>query len=1049
MRGIHILEVSTLSGGTLGLDLGTNSIGWALVDHDAQGQPTGLVACGVRIFQEAVDLKTRTPKNQARREARQARRLTARRRMRRQTLTGQLISCGMLPEDDQERVLLLTRDGEGNPYLLRKRGLDEALSLHEFGRVLFHLNQRRGFKSNRKAQLGELLKDPEVAALVATEEAGALAAKSPRRAGPRGGADKEESIIKAAITALHQAIEQSGSRTLGEYLWGQSTRRGIHTDRSMYESEFEALWESQQTYHPNALTDELRAEIFRTMFHQRPLRTQKFLVARCRLEPSRRRAPKALLEFQRFRILQDASNLRIKDPRAGDWRALTAEETQTLTATLCRQESLKWSKARQLLHLHRSTEFNLEAGGLEQLTGDRTSHALRRALGANWDALDEEKRKALVTDLLTIDRKDALYRRLRGPAWQFSAEEAYRLAIAELEPGYATFSLKAMRRILPYLEDGREYSDALTRAGYRSPGDALLALRELPEPPMVRNPVVQKALVEVRKVVNTLLRTHGFPNRICVELARDMKLTRKEKDRQQRQNKDNQRANQEATVQLYELGMIAGPNPALAKREDLLKYRLWKECGGECPYTGQSIGINILFSPDVDIEHILPYSRSLDDSYMNKTLCMATFNRLEKKAQTPYEVFSGNPELYETVLQRVRHMTMKPSGTGMPLGKLRRFELRELDVDRFVARQLSDTRYISLAVRDYLAVLGVPVEVSRGEATAALRHNWGLSRLLPGEGTDADDASKNRSDHRHHAIDAIVVALTSRRLFQQLSRLSATSSQSLREGLHLDLPWIGFLDEVADEIERVVVSHAPRHKIVGALHEETVYGYDKENGCFVSRKPLESLKSADVDKIRDPVVRALVSQRIAQCDGNLSKALGDKDHPVLHKDGRTPILSVRLTRNLNMQSMAAISDVDQLGHKFVKLGNNHHVEIIEHTETHQRKGVFVSAMEAARRARRARVPIVQRVGPWMVDGQEYGTGWVFVMSLSVNDLMEVPDGDGTAIYRVQKLDGPGKKITLCRHNVATVDGTAGRLIKTPNTLTGYKVSVNAIGALGS
>ncbi|MHB1842180.1 MAG: type II CRISPR RNA-guided endonuclease Cas9 [Sulfobacillus sp.] len=1027
---------------TLGLDLGTNSIGWALVDHDDHGQPNGLTACGVRIFQEAVDLKTRTPKNRARREARQARRLTARRRMRRDTLLKYLVDHGFLPADQQERLALLTDGRDADPYRLRQRGLDEPLSLYEFGRVLVHLNQRRGFRSNRKAEFGELIKDPEVAALIAEEEAAARRSATSRRSralADREQRDQEEGVIKAEIASLRDAIQKSGSRTLGEYLYGQPKRRGIHTDRTMYEDEFEALWTAQSRVHPELLTDERRAVVFQIMFHQRPLRTQRFLVGRCPLEPTRRRAPKALLEFQEFRLLQTLNNLRLRTLESWDWRGLTVTERSTLLGELQANRHLSWAGARRLLRLPRTTAFNLEEGGIEELPGNRTASELRRVIGPDFDAWDRARQRSLVTDLLTIDRKDALYRRLRGPAWEFPREIAYQLATAQLEPGYASCSLKAITKVLPYLEDGMPYSDALRRAGYWSPDEQIVALRALPEPPNLRNPVVNKALVEVRRVVNALIREYGFPSRICIELARDMKLTRKEKARQQQQNKENERANQQAAEQLHELGMIQEPDPQLAEREDLLKYRLWVECNKECPYTGQSLGINMLFSSAVDIEHILPYSRSLDDSFMNKTLCMAEFNRERKKALTPYEVFQGDPQRYAELLQRVQSMKL------MPTAKRRRFELAELDTDDFVNRQLSDTRYISLAVRDYMKLLGVPVEVSRGEATAALRHNWGLSHILGG----ADqEGGKDRSDHRHHAVDAIVVALTSRALFQQLSRMSARTSRSLREsGFHLDPPWPGFLGEVAERVHAVIVSHAPRHKIAGALHEETAYGYDPLANCYAYRKPLASLKATEVEKIRDPVVRALVRERLAQFGGDVAKALANPGNPLFHRDGRTPIRSVRLAVVFNPKSVFEIPHRDGLGSRFVKLGNNHHVEILEHESTGRRIGVFVSAMEAADRARRRKVPIVQRIGPWIVDGEEYGVGWKFVMSLAVNDLVQVSDTPEGAIYRVQKLDGVGRVITLRLHNLATVDEAEGRLIKTPNSLKGKKASVSPIGTL--
>ena len=144
-----------MGGTTLGLDLGTNSIGWALLEYDDNQQPQKLIACGSRIFQEAVEAKTGTPKNHARRSARAARKLVARRKQRRDKLLNLLLRNNLLPKDAAERNGLLLDNQDNNPYLLRKRGLDEKLEPHQFGRALYHLPQRRGFQSNRKAASDE------------------------------------------------------------------------------------------------------------------------------------------------------------------------------------------------------------------------------------------------------------------------------------------------------------------------------------------------------------------------------------------------------------------------------------------------------------------------------------------------------------------------------------------------------------------------------------------------------------------------------------------------------------------------------------------------------------------------------------------------------------------------------------------------------------------------------------------------------------------------------------------------------------------------------
>ncbi|OGB96513.1 MAG: type II CRISPR RNA-guided endonuclease Cas9, partial [candidate division NC10 bacterium RIFCSPLOWO2_12_FULL_66_18] len=520
----------------LGLDLGTNSIGWALLETD-KGEPSGLAGCGARIFQEAVDAQKGTPKNAKRRQARQARKLVSRRKMRRAALVNLLAHHDLLPkEPDAREALLRTLD----PYLLRKRGLDEPLTLHEFGRAIFHLNQRRGFQSNRKTALGILAGHPEFAALIQAEEARKAAGAKKKKAQDD---EEDEGIVMAAITEIRRAMADSGARTIGEYLFSLPQKRnrfseqGRYTDRAMYKEEFEALWNAQAPHHPGALTDDLKVKVHDLIFSQRPLKPQKFLIGKCQFERGKKRAPWARPEAQRFRYLQDVNHLEVKDPITRMMRPLTLDQRGKIAAKLEEQETMTWGGVRKLLKLHGGETFNIEEGGKEKVIGNRTGIKLRNALPGFWDGLPPEKQEAFVEDLLSIRKKEVLLKRLRGH-WGLSAEQAYAVLTQEFQPGYASLSLKAIHKLLPHLENGLNYHDACQAAGYeRDDQKEIKAVDRLPLPPRLRNPVVQKCLHEVRKVVNAVIRKWGKPDLIRVELARDMKLTKKQKESLDRQNR--------------------------------------------------------------------------------------------------------------------------------------------------------------------------------------------------------------------------------------------------------------------------------------------------------------------------------------------------------------------------------------------------------------------------------------------------------------------------------------------------------------------------------
>ena len=1067
---------------TLGLDLGTNSIGWALVNEDERGG--AVEGLGARVFEEAVDAKTRTPKNAARRDARLTRRVLQRRARRRKLLRSLLAHARLLPSEikdapDPERILNEIgavpnpdkpgRTVKADPLRLRAKALDKPLEPHELGRVLLHLCARRGFLSNRKVRWGDLRDDPDAKDLVEAEE------ERQRRDDNTDKSDeeKEEGKVIEEIAGLRKAIGAAGARTLGEYLAGLpkgERKRNRHTDRQMYEEEFEAVWKAQ-TEHHNVLDDGLKAELHRTIFHQRPLEVKAGRIGYCSLEPRRHRAAKARLESQRFRLLQDVNNLKAAGTDA-DEHPIEADQRAKLAAALETQHSMTWGAIRKLLGLPRRLKFNLEEGPKNKgLTGNRTAARLHGIVPAWWDASPDSERKRLVEDLLTIGNKRDLFRRLMGH-WGFDRETAFRLAVAEFEEGYANLSVQAMNKLLPHMEEGKGFSDARKRvAAVSSPSvaeryayepSAPGGLDYLPSPPDdLRNPVVERALHEVRKVVNAIILEHGKPDVIRVELARDLKLTRKDKANLLRQQNDNQRMNEEADARLREVG-ITQPS-----RNDYLKYRLWRECGGECPYTGKTINIHELFGPDVDVEHIIPYSRCLDDSFLNKTLCMATENRLVKRNRTPYEAYGGTPRM-EEIAQRIKGW---PPGRSK-VSKLRKFTQEEIpELETFVNRQLTDTGYISRAALNYLGALGVSVQVTKGRPTAMLRHAWGLNRILAGDSPDSEAvAEKNRSDHRHHALDAAVVAVTGRSVYQRLSRIAKQNEDSglepLRGSAHPDMPWDGFDRDLERAIAGIAVSHAPLRKIHGELHKDTAFGlrYVPEVGGmrYVHRKRLDELSDAVFRAIRaekdgnrlkgrppakivDATLREAMLKQFEEA-GSVKAAFPGGTFPHPKNPNGQPVRRARVYENLSSAGLFAVTkQANRKGgpFKYHVLGSYHHVEIFRNTRTGEINSCFITMLEAAQRARRDKAPIVNRE-------QE---GCEFLMALSKNDMVQLDDGGLNSLYRVQEVSGVNEELVLRHHRAAQSDNNAERVSGEPHRLIGErqlrKVDVTPLGEIRS
>lgn len=984
----------------LGLDIGSNSIGWALIEDEKQQ----IIAAGVRVFQEGVDRDTKgkeASKNETRRLARGARRSRQRRNYRKDKLMRMLIRHGMLPLEPAELQRVFNMD----PYQLRAKGLEEALHAHELGRVFYHINQRRGFLSNRKS-----------------------------------GKSKEDGIVVKSATAIQEAMTKTECRTLGEYFSKQNSHearvRGQYTFRSMYEDEFEQLWQTQASFDGELLTDSLKKAIKEeTIFFQRPLRWNPETIGDCELEPRQKRCPRGDWHARRFRILQTINNLKINNSN-GTQDELTDEQREIILEQMFSQKEVALNaKLRGRLGLMEKQVFNIEEKALEKkeikLKGDEFATQLKSAVGKKAFADLETTDVIEINDALLDDslEDEGLTARLMEQ-YGWSEEQACAVVNISLPQKYTSFSRLAIQKLLPHLEKGLLTHEAV-EAVYGSPQSVrdTKAAERLGFPEDLRNPIVNKALWEVRKVVNAIIREYGKPGRIAIEMARDVKGSQSERDeirlKQWKQEQENLRAREE----LQEIGIVK------PSRDDIIKYKLWEECGCICPYTGKPISQAALFGPhpEFQIEHILPYSRTLDDSYMNKTLCCVHEN-IDKGNLTPYEYYAERkPEQFEQILQRI---------AVLPYPKRRRFWQKEVELDNFIARQLNDTRYINRKVVEYLKTLGVHVAGTKGQVTSELRHQWGLNSIL----SDDLPGLKNREDHRHHSIDAAVTAVVKQQHLRQLAE------SKYAKGEHeFCPPWASFREDLEEKVNQINVSHEVTRKVSGRLHEETNYGPtglkdDKGQDIYVYRKPLEALTPAMVGKIVDPVVKKIIEARLAEFGikaggkGTIGKEVWKEPVFMKSKKGvKVPIRKVRIRDVFN--NMILIEDKSGKPYRAVAPGNNHHIEIVEYTDkigNVKRDGIVVSMYEAVRRSR-AGNPIVCR---------NHGTDKRFICSLARNEMIKL-EVDGTEVlHRVQKIDA-NKRIVLRPHTFAGKlddSDTAPRVQrKNPNTLKGCKVAIDSLG----
>jgi CRISPR-associated endonuclease Csn1 len=979
---------------TLGLDIGSNSIGWALLDV---GERPTIVGMGVRVFPEGVNKEKgqEKSKNATRREARGARRTHQRRNLRRDQLVKTLKKAGLLPEGNKELAELLSNK---DPYELRKKGLDEKLDLYDFGRALFHINQRRGFKSNRKSDK-----------------------------------KKEDGPIAKGAGELQKRINDAKCRTLGEYFAGLNPEeqriREKYTFRSMYEEEFDLLWAKQSKFYPKVLTEELQEKVRdKIIFFQRPMRWDPKTIGDCVLELGEKRCPRGDWYAKRFRILQDVNNLKICNPD-GTVDSLTEEQRQILLDELSKKKEVKFTSLRKRLGLLESQKFNAEyevdekGKKNEKLKGDVFCASMRskKIFGSKvWDGMDEEE-KIKLNEWLVEFEDDQIGEKLRSE-YNFNDKQIESVLKISLPQGYMSFSRKAIQKLLPLMEEGKRTDEALDKVyPERNEYDEVEETNKLQLPKDLRNPLVNRAMFEVRKVVNAIVREYGKPAKIKIEMARDVRGTTRERRKSHFKMLDNERRNEQTRKRLIEDMKIVSPT-----RDDIIKYNLWIECGKICPYTGKSISQAALFgpNPEFQVEHILPYDRTLDDSFMNKTLCEVHENKDVKRNQTPFEAYGHDEEKFEQLKQRVNR-------TKMPYWKKQKFWQKEIDTDNIISRELNDTRYINREVVKYLKQICSNTSGTKGKITSELGYQWGFI--------------KDRNDHRHHAIDAAVIAVTQPEHLRQLGK-----SKYSKGTISFQPPWPHFREELSERVKHINVSHKPSRKVSGALHEETNYGLTglkdkKGQDIFVYRKKLEDLTNQMIIKIVDPVVREIVIGRLAEYGIDLAKdkKIPPKDvwsKPLYMKntrsDKKVPIKKVRIRKVLS--NAEGIRNQEGKVYRYVNPGRNHHVEIWEYTEGKKegkRDAEVVSMFEAVRRSQSGK-PVVQR---------NHGPGTRFVCSLAINDMVMMKNKTGEMdLYRVQKMDA-NKMVRFRHHTASTIDRKETYIDKTAHLFEGHKVTVDPLG----
>ena len=853
----------------LGIDIVIASIGFAVLDYKNHK----IQLSGVHIFEAAENPKTGASLAEPRRTKRGMRRVIHRRAVRKKMIKKILLDHGFAnpsaihtPLQQSLSAYDPARFGPDNKtpvsvWNFRQDALTRKLDEEEFMRILFQIAKRRGFQSNRKSGSSN---------------------------------DVEGKKALTGAKELQEALARSGERTIGAYLATQPKKRNgdgsydNFIERSLLRAEIRLIFEQQRAFGFDKASHELEEAFTHAAFYQRPLQSSDHLIGFCALEPQEKRAPKFSYSAELFVLWSRLNNLRIKIQNGAE-RPLTLDEKNRLAAKAHTLKNYSLKQARKELKLDENERFNITYRKtsdtqttwekIRDYSEDKYSltltgyHTLKDALATDstldWQNFVTNKRDMMdqIAYILSVHEYEE---KIKAELEICGCDAVQIKALSTITHFTKTLdlSLKAINALLAFMQQGLTYDKACLEAGYDHSRKENKGLDLIPPFEDVRNPVVNRALSQSRKVINAILRDYGKPETFIIELARDVGKSFKDRKDIEREQKKNEAYREDAKNHAAEVLGILSDN---VSGEDILRYRLWKEQEGFCPYSGSYISPDLLKDPTAtQIDHIIPYSRSWNDSYMNKVLCLTSENQ-NKGNETPREYFArrGQPiEALESIARR------------LPRKKAENLLIENFDADKaeqWKSRAINDTRYMARLLKSHIEQslalgTGNRVQTRIGALTANLRGAWGFP-------------DKNRRNDRHHALDAIVLACSTQSMVQSFSawnKYEARKKNPAERPLP-PKPWPTFREDAKAAIEQVFVSRMPVRRVTGAAHQETIrrISVDAEGTRqIIQRVKLKDLSASMLENMvdkdgRGKVLYNLVKARMDAHKNDAKKAFAE------------------------------------------------------------------------------------------------------------------------------------------------------------------------------
>jgi len=807
----------------LGLDIGISSVGWGLLRLDEENNPIRIIDTGVKIFSPGEVPKTGASKNLNRRQKRGIRRISRRREFRVDRIRyllnlngylGESIVTGKVSEINDELTILYNnmlndyyKDKNINPYMLKVEALDRKLSKDELSIILVHYAKHRGYKSNREEDSSDS-ENGKVKSSI--EENKKIMEESKYR-------------IISEMFINDNKFKERIRNTNGDYK--------MCVTREMYLEEIEKVLNAQIKY--GLITEDFKNEYVEIWSSQRhyakgPGGDSKYggnliekMTGKCKFD-NKPRAPKCAPSSEIFVALTNLVNFRYKSKRNDEYQNLNSEQIKKIIELAKNQDSITYNKVFKELGIENGIVKGISATSKEKASAINAFKKKNKLTEFEYGALNEEEKN--VYDNLKIEeinkrefiklksysfmRKEFI-KQLGTLKWEEISEnlelldliakiltdykldddvekaikdndidEIYKDAILALPnfKDHIMLSSDLVRKINAIMIEGITYDEAMSKLGYshtdlnseKEKFDLLIPINQDEE---LNNQRVIRSLSQARGIINSIIKKYGMPERINIETARELAKSREERNEIAKKRDENQEKNKKIKLELVSLGIFN--NIENVKATDVLKYKLWKEQACKCAYSLEAIPIEYLFKDNlVQIDHILPYSRTFDDTYFNKTLVLSKYNQ-DKGSKTPYE-WLGKTEKWLEYKGFISNLDIsEKKKENYLLLKL----TPEIEND-FRNQNLNDTKFISKYLVSYIkANLNVSkVGCPSGSITGKLRNYWNLNGLTHSLDSETyyinnrdENFKKNRENNLHHAMDALVIAATNDKVIRRVS----------------------------------------------------------------------------------------------------------------------------------------------------------------------------------------------------------------------------------------------------------------------------------------